>query len=222
MTTTKAFISYSWSSPEHEDWVLRLATDLRESGVDAILDKWDLKEGHEANAFMEMMVADPTIRKVIIVSDRVYVEKSNARTGGAGTEAQIISGEIFAKQDQDKFVAVVVEKDENGKHYLPAYYTSRIFIDFSDESRFSDSFDQLLRWIADKPMHKKPELGKLPTYLSEEEATVMLSTNSASRRAMDALTNSRAHAFPATKEYLELFTSEIEKFRLFCLCGEKY
>ena len=53
MKATKAFVSYSWSDPEHEEWVLQLATELMESGVRVILDKWDLKEGHEANAFME-------------------------------------------------------------------------------------------------------------------------------------------------------------------------
>ena len=71
MKETKAFISYSWSNAEHEDWVLDLATRLRESGVDAILDKWDLKEGQEANAFMEKMVSDEEITKVIIVSDKI-------------------------------------------------------------------------------------------------------------------------------------------------------
>jgi hypothetical protein len=35
----RTFISYSWSSPEHEEWVLGLATELEESGVDVILDK---------------------------------------------------------------------------------------------------------------------------------------------------------------------------------------
>lgn len=45
MSAPKLFISYSWSSPEHEQWVVDLAAELRESGVDVILDKWDLKEG---------------------------------------------------------------------------------------------------------------------------------------------------------------------------------
>lgn len=35
----KLFISYSWSSEEHGQWVINLATSLRESGVDVILDK---------------------------------------------------------------------------------------------------------------------------------------------------------------------------------------
>ena len=41
MTPPKLFVSYSWTSPDHEAWVLQLATELRESGVDVILDKWD-------------------------------------------------------------------------------------------------------------------------------------------------------------------------------------
>ena len=63
----KAFISYSWSSTAHQDWVLTLATRLREDGVDVSLDKWDLKEGHDALAFMERMVSDPAVTKVIMV-----------------------------------------------------------------------------------------------------------------------------------------------------------
>jgi hypothetical protein len=65
----KAFISYSWSSVAHQEWVLTLATRLREDGVDVSLDKWDLKEGHDALAFMERMVSDPSVTKVIVVSD---------------------------------------------------------------------------------------------------------------------------------------------------------
>ena len=38
MTAPKAFISYSWTSPEHQQWVLDLATQLRESGVVVVFD----------------------------------------------------------------------------------------------------------------------------------------------------------------------------------------
>lgn len=43
MESPKVFISYSWTTPEHEQRVLDIATELVESGIDAILDKWDLK-----------------------------------------------------------------------------------------------------------------------------------------------------------------------------------
>ena len=214
MIVTKAFVSYSWSSPEHEEWVLDLATNLRESGVDAILDKWDLKEGHEANAFMEKMVSDKNVTKVIIVCDRIYAEKSNSRKGGAGTEAQIISKELYQKEDQDKFVAVVTENNETGQPNLPTYYASRIYIDFCDAARYSEKFEQLLRWVANRPIHKKPELGMLPEYLSNEDNVISLSTSAFKRRAYDAITGFKEHAYPATIEYFEMFTKELEKFRL--------
>ena len=126
MTAPKAFISYSWTNADHENWVLKLATDLVEAGVDTIVDKWDLKEGHDATVFMERMVTDPEINKVILVCDRAYAEKTNDRKGGVGTEAQIISSKIYKKTDQDKFVAIVTENDEKGDPYLPTYYESRI------------------------------------------------------------------------------------------------
>ena len=37
--TPKLFVSYSWTSPEHEEWVLNLATELRDHRVDVVLDK---------------------------------------------------------------------------------------------------------------------------------------------------------------------------------------
>ena len=214
MTATRTFISYSWSSSEHENWVLDLATRLRESGVDAILDKWDLKEGQEANAFMEKMVSDEKITKVVIVSDKKYAEKSDSREGGAGTEAQIISKELYEKEDQNKFVALVTERDDEGQPILPAYYTSRKYIDFSDSDRFTENFEQLLRWIEDKPSHKKPEIGKLPSYLTDEEGAISLATNTSKRRACDSIVGMKGHSYAAAKDYFELFGDELEKFRL--------
>lgn len=52
----KVFISYSWTNVEHEQFVLDLATALRNHGVDALLDKWDLKPGQDKYVFMESIV----------------------------------------------------------------------------------------------------------------------------------------------------------------------
>ena len=50
----KVFISYSWSSEEHKQWVLNLASKLvSESGVDVILDRWHGVVGHDRFHFME-------------------------------------------------------------------------------------------------------------------------------------------------------------------------
>src|SRR6266446_10277284 len=99
MAGPKTFISYSWTSPAHERWVMDLATELVEKGVQIILDKWHLREGQDAVQFMESMVVDPDVKKVIIISDKHYAEKADKRRGGVGTESQIMSGEIYKKTD---------------------------------------------------------------------------------------------------------------------------
>jgi hypothetical protein len=209
----KVFISYSWTSEPHEEWVLSLSTELRESGVDVILDKWDLKEGHDANAFMEKMVTDSEIEKVAIICDRMYAEKADGRSGGVGTETQIISAEMYASQNQNKFVAVLSERDENEKPFLPTYYKSRVYIDLSNSDLYVKNFEQLLRWIYNKPLHVKPDLGKTPKFLTGEGA-VSLETTSRYRRALEAIRQNKSYCTGAMNEYFETFGQNLERFRI--------
>lgn len=220
MSIPKLFISYSWSDVTHEQWVIDLATELRESGgVDVILDKWDLKEGHDAVAFMEKMVTDPDIKKVAIITDKVYAAKADGRAGGVGTETQIISAEVYSNQEQDKFVAIVSQKDEHGKPYLPAYYKSRIYIDLSEPDNYVDNYEKLLRWIFDKPLHVKPNIGKRPTFMDENEG-VSLGTSVAYKKAISAIKENRPYAAGALDEYLSKFSENLERFRLKDIDGE--
>ena len=214
MEHPKLFISYSWTNTDHINWVVNLATELTESGVDVILDKWCLREGHDTNEFMENMVNDPDIKKVILICDKVYAEKANKRSGGVGTEAQIISSKIYEKHDQEKFVAIVKERDEQGEAYLPTYYGSRIYIDFSDQDKESSNFEELLRWIYDKPLFKKPEIGNKPAFLEDENISLSLGTSVHFRRAIDALRNNKQYCEAAVKEYLTVLSKRMENLRI--------
>lgn len=213
----RAFISYSWSSPSHEQWVVDLATRLRESGIDVILDKWDLKEGADKYVFMEKMVTDPSIRKVIVVCDRIYAAKADGREGGVGTETQIISQEVYNQvnpiDQEQKFVGVIAEKDANGEAYTPTFLKSRIYIDMSDASSYDEGFEKLLRWIYDKPLYQKPPLGKPPAFLTDAEKP-SLGTASRHRMVMDALRQGKTTAPGLIKEYLETFATNMETLRL--------
>lgn len=209
----KLFISYSWSTSAHEEWVISLATELRENGVDVILDKWDLKEGQDGNVFMEKMVNDPEIKKVAMICDSIYAEKADGRSGGVGTETQIISPEVYTKQDQTKFVAVLPERDANGEPFLPTFYKNRIFIDLSNPELYGRNFEQLLRWIFDKPQYEKPELGEKPMFLDEKQG-ISLQTTTKYRRALEAIRDSRPYWQGALFEYFETFTTNLERFRI--------
>jgi hypothetical protein len=209
----KTFISYSWSSPMHEKWVLQLATELMENGVEIILDKWDLKEGQDSITFMEEMVNNPEIEKVIIVTDKKYAEKANNRDGGVGKETQIISKEIYDNVKQEKFVAVISEKDENGKPYLPRYYQSRIYIDLNEPDKYSENFEILLRWIFNKPLYKKPPVGKFPDYLDEKKSNI-LGTSFAQKRLVTAIKEKKETLGGILNEYLSLFSENLKNFRI--------
>lgn len=219
MSAPKLFVSYSWSTQDHEQWVIDLATELSQSGVEVILDKWDLREGHDAVAFMEKMVTDPAITKVIIVSDKTYAEKADGRKGGVGTETQIISREVYERTSQEKFVLIVAERDPDGKPYLPTYYKSRIYIDLSESDRYTENFERLLRWVFDKPLYVKPELGAPPSFLAESSTTT-LGTSALARRAMDAIKSDKGYARGALDEYLSTYSQNIERFRITEKAGE--
>ncbi len=209
----RLFISYSWSTSEHEQWVIDLATELVNSGVDVVLDKWDLREGHDSIAFMEKMVTDPSISKVILVCDQVYASKADGRAGGVGTETQIISAEVYAKQSQDKFVAVIAEKNDAGKPYLPTYYKSRIYVDLSESDRYAENFEKLLRWIFDKPLYLKPEIGKPPSFITEPDAPA-LGTSALAKRVIEGVKADKGYTRGALDEYLSLFSEHLERFRI--------
>lgn len=170
-TPPKVFISYRWSSPGHEEWVLRLATSLRDSGVDAQLDKWHLNEGQDTLAFMEAMVSDTDVKKVLLVCDAGYVQRADSREGGVGTEAQIISAKVYQDTGQDKFAAIVVELDEFGKPLLPVYMSTRLYFDLSNSDAEAVNFEKIVRWIFDEPFHALPPIGKKPDFLGKTYVT---------------------------------------------------
>ncbi len=213
MSAPRLFLSYSWTTPEYESHVVQLATELRSAGVDVVLDKWDLREGHDAIAFMEQMVTAPDVKKVALLCDRRYVDRANSREGGVGAEAQILTPELYARTSQDKFVAVVMERDGDGKALLPAYYKGRIYIDLSDASTYSTEYDRLLRWVYDKPLYVRPQLGTPPTFVSAHGIPSPLSPVTF-QRALDCVRNQRTTMEGAVAECFAGFARQLETLRI--------
>ncbi len=185
----KAFISYSWSSVEHEQFVLELATALRNHGVDAILDKWDLKPGQDKYAFMESMVTDSAVSRVLVICDRIYQQKANARAGGVGTESQIISQELYGKVKQTKFIPVICEYDEDDQACLPVFMKHLIYVDVSSDERYGAGLDELLRLIYEQPLHEKPRLGAPPAFTSNAGQPYAKELAAAARAIQDGKPN---------------------------------
>lgn len=214
MSYPKLYISYVNLSMKHEELVLQIATDLRESGVDVIWDKWDAKPIDDAKVFMETTLSDSDVKKIIIISDRVYAENASDPKDG---ENQIITQDIYEQHGQEKFAVVIAEKDEEGNAFVPNFYRSGIFIDLSEEYLYSNEFDKLLRWVYDKPLYAKPKIGEKPVFLDKE---INLGTHLAFKKALDAVKNHRSTAKGRIDEYLTLFTENLERFRITEVEGE--
>ena len=209
----KVFISYSWTSPQHEQWVLDLAERLSGDGIITVLDKWDLKEGQDKHVFMEQMVNDVSIKKVLVVCDRVYQTKADDRKGGVGTETQLISKEVYENTVQEKFIPIVREYDDAGKPCIPHYMASRIYIDLSSDEKFEESYQKLIRNLYDKPLLKRPTLGIPPAYIAEEEQ-IVLKTSHKVTEIKNALLNDRRSSNGLISDYLDTVISSLEDFRL--------
>jgi TIR domain len=87
------FISYSWDSDEHREWVEQFATDLRRDGIDAALDTWDLPAGTDKFSFMGSIQSRDWI---IVVCTPDYANRAERRRGGVGVETVAILSELFA------------------------------------------------------------------------------------------------------------------------------
>lgn len=207
----KIFISYSWTTPKHEDWVINLAERLVSDGIDVVIDKWNLKEGQDKFDFMETMVKSTEIQKVLIILDKKYSEKAELRTGGVGTETQIISPKIYGDVSQEKFIPIVAEKDDIGNAFVPTFLESRIYIDLSDQNNFEDNYEKLLRNLFQRPAYSKPKLGKAPSYLFDE--TPMTHKTSNIVRSFDnQITKSPQRLNSIIREFLSDFIEDLKGY----------
>ena len=157
MKIPKAFISYSHDSQSHKKWVLDLATRLRNAGVDAVLDQWELKAGDDIPHFMEQNLA--ACDNVLMVCTNEYVQKANSGLGGVGYEKMIVTSDLMKGIDSNKVIPIIRQK---GTHDVPTFLKTKLFIDFSKSDDFEFGFDELVRTLHDAPLFKKPKIGNSP------------------------------------------------------------
>ena len=142
----RAFISYSWDSDEHKEWVNKLSARLRSDGIDVTLDQWHLVPGDQLPKFMEKEIRENEY--VIIICTPAYKLKSDQRQGGVGYEGDIITGEVFQKQNHRKFIPVLAQG--NSKSALPTWMVGKYYLDLSSPERFEQGYSDLITTIHGK------------------------------------------------------------------------
>ncbi len=157
MNPPRVFISYSHDSATHKMWVLDFATTLRNRGVDAVLDQWDLKPGDDLPHFMETQLEAADY--VLMVCTSRYVEKANSGEGGVGYEKMIVTSSLLNQIDVNNVIPVI---RQSGSKEIPTFLKTKVFTDLSKDDELEYGLDELLRTLLDSPLFEKPEIGINP------------------------------------------------------------
>ncbi len=101
-----------------------------------------------------------TTDRVLVICTENYIDKANDGIGGVGYEKTILTAELIQNQDSKKFIPIVRNVERQIK--TPTCLAGRLYIDFSNDEAFDNSFKQLLHEIHGVPLNPKPKLGKNP------------------------------------------------------------
>lgn len=175
-------VSYAWGTDEQDLRVKTLVDQLIGDGIEVTYDRYDLHDGADVNAFMEQVAARGNIRKVIALCTPKYVQRMNDRQGGSGQEGMIMSPGVYqqlrdsvnpeAGEQSRRFIPVIFERNpelpEDGHYHVPTMFGSMKYIDMTTPASYDVNYDQLLRFLLDKPEWIRPPLGQVPAHLREE------------------------------------------------------
>ncbi len=167
------FCSYAHETLEHNAWVKSLGEKLRADGVDLLLDVFHLGLGDDLMLFMENISES---NRVILVCTPTYATKANTGKGGVGYERSVITSELAKKIDTNKFVCILRSGDADKS--IPIFAKSKLFVDFRDELKFQDSYDELLSDLHDANTNREPVLGPNRFEVSNEKESASTSATS--------------------------------------------
>lgn len=212
------FISYSWDSPKHQEWILRLAKDLMSKyGLNVILDQFELSAGNDLTYFMEssMEKAD----KVLVILTPSYKIKAEERKSGVGYETSMITQEIFESPiSKVKFIPVL----RNGtlSTSTPKFLKSKLYHSMIDDDLYLNKLFELSRIIYEKPLIEKPELGEIPDFTKRELDPIVEIANSVLseekiNKEIDSILDSTDGVQMYREETYELNTRIKEKSNLY-------
>lgn len=139
MNNPTTFISYAWESDGIKVWIKKLATQLRNDGIDAKLDQWEVIPGDQMPHFMEKSVRDNDY--VLIICTPKYKSKSENRIGGVGYEGDIMTAEVLQNSNHRKFIPIL--KSGTKETAIPSWLKGKYYVDLSNETHYKNNYSDL-------------------------------------------------------------------------------
>jgi len=149
MDAPKVFVSHA--SEDKDRFVMGFATQLRQKGVDAWVDKWEIKVGDSLvkKIFDEGLTSSDAI---IIVLSSISVEKP-------WVKEELDFSVVRKINEGTRIIPVVIDKCN-----IPAALKSTKWVKVEDLNSYDDTIDEIISTIFGA--NDKPPIGKPPVYVS--------------------------------------------------------
>jgi nucleoside phosphorylase len=148
----KAFLSYKWIDEKRDSWVQKLATDLRAAGIEALLDRWEVKLGESFTAYMSSKITEADVVLFVITPQSVAAaEDATSRGGALRFEMQMGAAKMVAGEGR---VIGIYREGDRPPHYLKGTR----YVDFRDNKKYSESLHELISDL--NGVDTRPPLGK--------------------------------------------------------------
>lgn len=143
------FISYSWDSDEHKNWIQELANNIENAGANVLFDQKDLKPGAHIKLFMERVIVSSDI--VLLILTENYKNKAENRQGGAGYEYNVINTNLYeCLLTNEKYFPVL--RSGSYETSVPLFLKEITYIDLRDGKSYNQNLKQLLSLISESPL----------------------------------------------------------------------
>jgi hypothetical protein len=155
------FVSYSWDSAQHQNWVRTSLVDgLRSRGVEAIMDVYNLSYGDQPDQFMEDFLG--RCDHIIVVCTPNYAERSTKDLGGVGYEKVLIKRHMASSKRGTRLVPVL--RDGTGVS-VPAWVGNRLYADMRDDTANDGVLDELAALFYGTQLLHAPAVQAPPDWL---------------------------------------------------------
>lgn len=214
MTRITVFISYTWDSEAHKEWVLCLANNLRTNhGLNVLLDQFELQAGRQLTYFMEHSIAKAD--KVLVIMTPSYKQKADQRKGGAGFEYSLISQALMESPAVNSKIVPVLREGTNTVSG-PTIVQTLIYHDLRKDEDYDSTVFKMGRELNNKPEIKQAPLGDIPDYDIVSTDPLLsrikhLTATTSLNQELDALLDSPKGVELAYQEVQQLFTMLAER-----------
>lgn len=149
----KVFVSYSWDTKKHRKTVSNFVNQLRADGLTVIYDG-DIELGDRLPQFMEDSVRESDF--VILICTPYYKVKADARKAGVGYENTILTGELYYKNNERKFIPILFSA--SWEESMPYWALGKLGVELKGNKYDCEAYSTLIATLKKSKTKKKESI----------------------------------------------------------------